>query len=100
MVSKKRKAHQFGVRRINQPEPPPLPNVTISTEVRLACALRYFSGGSPYDIMVKYGVSHTEMLNSVWYVVEAVNNKKEWYICYPMDHNEQLKIAAEFMAKS
>jgi hypothetical protein len=58
--------------------------------------LRYFSGGSPYDIMVKYGVSHTEMLNSVWYVVEAVNQKKEWYINYPKDHNEQLKIAAEF----
>jgi hypothetical protein len=61
----------------------------------LACALRYFSGGSLYDNMVKYGVSHTEMLNSVWYVAEAVNSKKEWYISYPMDHNEQLKIAAE-----
>ena len=42
---------------------------------------------------------HTEMLNSVWYVVEAVNQKKEWYINYPKDHNEQLKIA-EFKAKS
>ena len=97
---RKRKALGFGNRRINQPEPPPTPNGKISSDVWLACALRYFSGGSPYDIMVKYGVSHTEMLNSVWYVVEVVNQKKEWYINYPKDHNEQLKIAAEFKAKS
>ena len=66
----------------------------------MACTLRYFSGGSPFDILVKYSVSHTEMLNSVWYVVEAVNQKEVWYINYPKDHNEQLKVAAEFKAKS
>ncbi len=49
--------------------------------------------------MVKYGVSHTEMLNSVWYDVEAVNEKKEWYINYTKDHTEQLKIAAEFKSR-
>jgi hypothetical protein len=40
------------------------------------------------------------MLNSVWYIVEAVNSKKEWYLKYPNNHNEQLKIAAEFKEKS
>ncbi len=31
--------------------PPPIPNGKIESSVRLACALCYFAGGSPYDIM-------------------------------------------------
>ena len=46
--------------------------------------------------MSKYGVSHTEVLNSVWYVVEASNKKKEWYIEYPQSHEQQLPISAEY----
>eukprot|EP00956_Cyclotella_meneghiniana_P010394 scaffold14401_cov58-Cyclotella_meneghiniana.AAC.17 len=42
----------------NSPAPPPIPNGEIDSEVCLACALRYFAGGSPYDIMAKYGVSY------------------------------------------
>lgn len=89
-----------GRRRLNNPPPPPIPNGRISTDVRLGCALRYFAGGSPYDIMSKYGVSHTEMMNSVWYTVEATNKKNEWYIEYPQQHEEQLKIADAFRVKS
>lgn len=36
-----------GRRRLNSPAPPPIPNGKIDSEVRLACALRYFAGGSP-----------------------------------------------------
>ena len=68
---RKRKAHNAGGRHSNQPQPPPIPNGTISSEVWLACALRYFCGGSQYDIMVKCNVSHTEMMNSVWYIIEV-----------------------------
>jgi hypothetical protein len=50
--------------------------------------------------MVKYSMSHTEVMNSVWYIVEAVNKHREWYITYPTGHDEQLKIAADFKAKS
>ena len=64
---------------------PPVPNGPITTSVRLACALRYFAGGSIYDIMGKYGISHTEVLNSVWYVVEAINSLAEFFIEYPSD---------------
>ena len=49
-----------------------VPNGRISPDVRLACAIRWFSGGSPYDMMTTYGISHTETLNSYWYVVDAV----------------------------
>ena len=60
-------------------KPPPIPNGPISTKVRLAAALRYFDGGSPYDIMSVYGMSHTAVLDSVWSVVEAVNQFPEFY---------------------
>ena len=54
-------------------KPPPVPNGPIPSSIRLACALRYFAGGSPYDLMSVYGVSHTIILDSVWCVVEAIN---------------------------
>ncbi|KAL3783157.1 hypothetical protein HJC23_001507 [Cyclotella cryptica] len=82
-----------GRRRLNSPAPSPIPNGKIESEVRLACALRYFAGGSPYDIMAKYGMSHSEVMNSVWYVVEASNTQSD---C----HEEQLRIAMEFKDKS
>jgi hypothetical protein len=84
------------------PLPPPIPNGAIPTSVRLASSLRYFSGGSPYHIMPQYGLSHTEVLDSVWYVVESTNKVEAWYwyITYPTDHNEQIRIAYEFKAKS
>jgi hypothetical protein len=41
------------------------PNGKIHTSVRLACALRYSAGGSPYDIMSTYGISNTEQFDSV-----------------------------------
>jgi hypothetical protein len=62
----------------------------------LACALRYFAGGSPYDIMAKYGISHASVLESIWVVVEAVNSYDEFVIEYPASETAQLKIAREF----
>ena len=32
-------------------------NGPISPDVRLACAIRWFAGGSAYDIMTTYGIS-------------------------------------------
>ena len=87
-------------KRLNNPPLPPVPNGKICTSIRLACALRYFCGGCPYDVMPMYGVSHTEVLESVWYVVEATNKVEEWFIVYPSDHNVQHNIAAEFKAVS
>ncbi len=49
--------------------PPPIPNGQVPASVQLACALRYFAGGSAYNIMSVYGVSHTIILDSVWCVV-------------------------------
>ena len=79
---------------------PPIANGLISTQIRLACALRYFAGGSPYDIMVKYGISHTEIFRSVWSVVDAINRVEKFFIVYPKEHEKQRKIAADFEKKS
>jgi hypothetical protein len=81
-------------------KPPPISNGTISTNVRLACALWYFSGGSPYDIMCKYGISHAVVMESVWFVVDTVNALPEFYIEYPADHKIQEHIAAQFRLAS
>jgi len=75
---------------------PPIPNGLISTSVRLGIALRYFAGGSPYDIMVKFGVSHTSIFESVWIVVQAVNESTAMRIEYPSDVDVQRKIAEGF----
>ncbi len=44
-------------------------NGPISPDVRLACAIRWFVGGSAYDIMTTYGISHTDTIykNSLKY---------------------------------
>jgi hypothetical protein len=40
----------------------------------LAAALRYFAGCSVYDIALIHGISVTEVHQSIWQVVNAVNN--------------------------
>ncbi len=42
----------------------------------------FFAGGSPFDIMGKYGISHSEVMESVWYVVEAMNTVEEFETQY------------------
>ena len=36
----------------------------------------FFSGGSPLDIALVYGVSHSEVFISTWKVVDAVQNNR------------------------
>ena len=69
-----------------------VPNGRISPDVRLACAIRWFAGGSPYDIITTYGISHTDTFSSFWYVVEAVNRNPNFVISIlkTMTHRGQL----------
>ena len=75
---------------------PPIPNGIISSSARLGIALRYFAGGSPYDIMVKFGVSHSSVFECVWIIVQAVNELSAMKISYPSDVETQKKIARGF----
>ncbi len=79
---------------------PHVPNGRIHTSVRLAVALRYFAGGSFYDLAPLYGVGTTDATNSVWYVVEAINRHPLFAINYPSDHEIQREIASQFEEKS
>lgn len=53
--------------------------------VRLACAIRYFAGSCPYDMMAIYGISYIEVMTSVWTVVETFNKFEEFHIQYPSE---------------
>jgi hypothetical protein len=81
-------------------KPPPVCNGPVSTTIWLACALRYFSGGSPYDIMEKYGISEASVRESIWAIVEAVNSLDEFIIEYPDSEEAQLKLACKFQSVS
>eukprot|EP00804_Cyclotella_cryptica_P022404 CCRYP_020044-RA/>CCRYP_020044-RA protein AED:0.32 eAED:-0.07 QI:0/0/0/1/1/1/2/0/430 len=79
---------------------PPIPNGEITTSVRLACALRYFAGGCPYDIAPLYGVAISEVHLSVWVIVYAINSCDQFAISYPESLEEQRKIARGFQNAS
>ena len=75
-------------------------NGPLTTCVQLACALRFFAGASQYDIMAKYGISEKSVSESVWAVVDAVNNLDEFIIEYPDYEEVQLEIARKFQSVS
>ena len=52
---------------------PPIPNGPIYHNIRLGAAIRYFAGGSPYDIVCMFGISYEQVMTSMWIVVEAIN---------------------------
>jgi hypothetical protein len=75
-------------------------NGKIAISVRVACAIRYFAGGSPYDLMICYGISLSSVYRCVWIVVEAINRCPGLDIIFPSDPEEQRAMAALFKAKS
>jgi hypothetical protein len=85
------KFRDFSMSRINGPIP---------QNVRLACAIRYFAGGSPYDLATTFGIGVSEIYDSVWDVVDALNGHPQFSIKYPQSHEEQRKIALGFEEKS
>jgi hypothetical protein len=62
-------------------------------------ALRYFAGGSVYDIMQVHGVSLQSVYDSVWGVVDVINNTPELAFHFPSKEQQQ-EIAAGFCARS
>jgi hypothetical protein len=74
------------------------PNGHIPNDTKLAVALRYFAGGSVHDIKIAHGISKTAVYDSVWAVVNAVN--ESIVMEYPSSHDEQREIAKEFENRS
>jgi DDE superfamily endonuclease len=75
-------------------------NGIITTPIRLSCAIRYFAGGRPEDIALVHGISNTEVFQSVWMIVDAINECKELAFAFPEDHAKQKDIAEGFKRKS
>ena len=73
-----------------------IPNGPIAPSVRLACALRYFAGASLYDLMTTFGIGHTDASDSIWYVVDAINDHPDFLIHFPKEHDEQQAVATGF----
>jgi hypothetical protein len=71
-----------------------------SSTTRLGAAIRYFAGGSPYDLAVMFGISVKEVYTSVWKVVYAVNTCPSLKVEFPSDHGQQKAIAKRFQARS
>jgi hypothetical protein len=76
------------------------PNGDIPIELEISVAIRYFSGGSPYDLILAHGVSHSTVFNCIWRVVRAINKCKQLKIQFPSDHDVQRRIAERFKEKS
>jgi len=91
---------QKASRRLKSGSPFYYQNGKISSSICVACALRYFAGGSPYDIGPLFGIAYSEVLRSVWLVVDAVNSVSDFKIAYPADQSHQLDIAKKFEASS
>ena len=72
-------------------------NGEITTEICLACALRFFAGGSYLDITISHGIGKTNVYRSVWEVVHATNSCKELEFHFLMTQ-EQCKQVAEGFA--
>jgi hypothetical protein len=71
----------------------------MSTKIHLSIALRYFVGGSVYDIMQVHGVDLQSVYDSVWGVVDVINNTPELAFHFPSKDQQQV-IAADFCAQS
>ena len=82
----------------------PMPNGFISTKLRLSAAIRFFAGGSVYDIMLTHGISRQSVYDSIYGVVDVIH--RETALSFNKDgaefpsHREQEEIADGFAEMS
>jgi DDE superfamily endonuclease len=77
-----------------------VPNGAIPSLTRLAIALRYFAGGSLYDLCPLFGIGRTDAFRSVWMVVEATHRTNLFNLVFPADHDAQRELASQFSTRS
>ena len=76
------------------------PNGRIALSSRLGMAIRVYAGGDPCDIHQVYGVSYREVLYSVNYVTDAINQCPALAISFPTNYTRQQELAKDFQAVS
>ena len=75
-------------------------NGRITTEIHLACALQYFTGGSYLDIMLSHGIGKTDLFCSIWAVIHATNVCTTLQFSFLTTLSECESIANEFSHRS
>ena len=75
-------------------------NDKITKIMRLNMALRWMTACDKLDIAPHHGVGLREVMESVWQVVDLVNNCEKLKIKFPATHEEQLKNTDGFKEKS
>ena len=75
-------------------------NGNITTEICLACTLRYFTGGAYLDITMSHAIGVTDFYLSVWAVVDAMNRCPSLIFQFPTTESECQAISTEFAARS
>ena len=75
-------------------------NGRITTEIRLACALCYFAGGSYLDITVSHGIGKTDLYHSIWAVIHATNVCTTLQFSFPTMLSECESISNVFSHRS
>ena len=78
------------------------PNGIIPSSLRLSAAIRYFAGGSVYDIALSHGIGIKDVYKLAWRVVDAINQTKKLNIVFPETKEEQqrLLLVAEERSKA
>ena len=75
-------------------------NGNITTEIRLACTLHYFTGGSYLDITMSHAIGVTDFYLSVWAIVDATNRCPSLNFQFPTTESECQAISTKFSARS
>jgi hypothetical protein len=52
------------------------------------------------DIVLVHGVSHAKVFESLWLVVDAINQHPKLSINFPESHDKQMQLANDFCSKS
>ena len=75
-------------------------NGEITTEIHLACALRFFAGGSYLDITISHGIGKKDVYRSVWSVIHATNSCKELEFHFLTTQGQCKQVAESFALRS
>ena len=75
-------------------------NGEIRSEICLAVALRYFTGGSYLDITISHEIHKTDVYHSVWVVVHAMNRCTRLQFQFPTTAVECKELVADFTFRS
>ena len=75
-------------------------NGIISLSIRLSATIRYLAGGSVYDISLVHGISVSQVYDSIWIVIDAINSCSDLSFEFPSCHTKQKALAEGFKGLS